>query len=151
LLHQLDLSCTVLTLLTLFSLAIATMELSVWDIQALIANMFSNRETVTCVNLLSNTGQALTSLVEAIQDVSNPTDPLPFLEEALNLFEKCLEYQELQHQEFVEQSAAAEAMGAQEVDTDDGGVSLTSSGPTIGTDSETCTYFPPTFECSTRV
>jgi hypothetical protein len=96
----------------------------------------SKRHSLTCANLLSNTAQALTSFVEALQDASNVTDPLPFLEEALDLFQKCLEHQELQHQEFEEQSAAAAAMGAQEADTDDGGVSLTTG------------YTPPMFECS---
>ncbi|PMD13400.1 hypothetical protein NA56DRAFT_712151 [Hyaloscypha hepaticicola] len=76
-------------------------------------------------DVLFNTAQALTSFVEALQDASNATDPLPFLEEALDLFQKCLEHQELQHQEFEEQSAAAAAMGPQEIDMDDGGVSLT--------------------------
>jgi hypothetical protein len=111
------------------------MEVSTWDIQACIANMFSKRQSVTCANLLSNTAQALTSFVEALQDASNATDPLPFLEEALDLFQKCLEHQELQHQEFEEQSAAAAAMGPQEVDMDDGGVSLT-TGSTMDFDSE---------------
>jgi hypothetical protein len=107
----------------------------------------SKRHSVTCANLLSNTAQALTSFVEALQDASNVTDPLPFLEEALDLFQKCLEHQELQHQEFEEQSAAAAAMGAQEADTDDGGVSLT-TGSTMDFDSENGMYSPPMFECS---
>ncbi|KAE9379636.1 hypothetical protein N431DRAFT_434565 [Stipitochalara longipes BDJ] len=87
-------------------------------------------------DVLFNTAQALTSYVEALQDASNVTDPLPFLEEALELFQKCLEYQELQHREFEEQSAAAFA--AQETDTDDGGVSLT-AGSTMDVDSEPAT------------
>jgi hypothetical protein len=98
--------------------------------------MFSNRQTITCANLLSNTAQALTSYVEALQDASNATDPLPFLEEALELFQKCLEYQELQHREFREQAKAA---AAQETDTDDGGVSLT-TGSTMNVDSEPGMY-----------
>jgi hypothetical protein len=123
------------------------MEVSIWDIQACLSNMFSERQSVTCANLLSNTAQALTSFVEALQDASNATDPLPFLEEALDLFQKCLEHQELQHQEFEEQSAAVAAMGAQEVDMDDGGVSLT-TGSTMDFESEVGMYFPPRFERS---
>jgi hypothetical protein len=123
------------------------MEVSTWGSQAFIAKMFSKRHSVTCANFLSNTAQALTSFVEALQDASNTTDPLPLLEEALDFFQKCLEYQELQHQEFEEQSAAAAAMGAQEADTDDGGVSLT-TGSTMDFDSEGGMYFPPMFECS---
>lgn len=123
------------------------MEVSTWDIQACIANIFSKRQSVTCANLLSNTAQALTSFVEALQDASNATDPLPFLEEALDLFQKCLEHQELQHQDFEEQSAAAAAIGAQDVDTDDGGVSLT-TGSTMDFESEVGMYFLPIFECS---
>jgi len=109
--------------------------------------MSSKRQSVTCANLLSNTAQALTSFVEALQDASNATDPLPFLEEALDLFQKCLEHQELQHQEFEEQSAAVAAMGPQEVDMDDGGVSLT-TGSTMDFDSEIGMYFSPRFERS---
>jgi hypothetical protein len=112
------------------------MEVSVWTIQACISDMFSNRQTITCANLLSNTAQALTSYVEALQDASNATDPLPFLEEALELFQKCLEYQELQYREFREQAKAA---AAQEPDTDDGGVSLT-TGSTMDVDSEPGMY-----------
>jgi hypothetical protein len=112
------------------------MEVSVWTIQACISDMFSNRQTITCANLLSNTAQALTSYVEALQDASNATDPLPFLEEALELFQKCLEYQELQHREFREQASAA---AVQETDTDDGGVSLT-TGSTMNVDSEPGMY-----------
>jgi len=108
------------------------MEVSAWTIQACIYDMFSERETVTCANLISNTAQALTSYVEALQDASNATDPLPFLEESLELFQKCLDYQELQHREFQEQSAAAFA--AQETDMDDGGVSLT-AGSSMDVDS----------------
>jgi uncharacterized membrane protein YccC len=107
------------------------MEVSVWTIQACISDMFSNRQTITCANLLSNTAQALTSYVEALQDASNETDPLPFLEEALEHFQECLEYQERQHREFREQAAAA---AVQEIDTDDGGVSLT-TGSTMDVDS----------------
>jgi uncharacterized membrane protein YccC len=110
------------------------MEVSVWTIQACISDMFSNRQTITCANLLSNTAQALTSYVEALQDASNETDPLPFLEEALELFQKCLEHQERQHREFREQAAAAAAAAVQETDTDDGGVSLT-TGSTMDVDS----------------
>jgi hypothetical protein len=113
------------------------MEVSVWTIQACISDMFSNRQTITCANLLSNTAQALTSYVEALQDASNTTDPLPFLEEALELFQKCLEYQELQHREFRKQAAAAAAV--QETDIDDGGVSLT-TGSTMDVDSEPGMY-----------
>ncbi len=123
------------------------MEVSTWEIQACLANMFSKRQSTTCANLLSNTAQALTSFVEALQDASNATDPLPFLEEALDLFQKCLEHQELQHQEFQEQSAAAAAMDPQEVDMDDVGVSLT-TGSTMDTESEIGTYFTPRFESS---
>ncbi|PMD34398.1 hypothetical protein L207DRAFT_534731 [Hyaloscypha variabilis F] len=83
-------------------------------------------------DVLFNTAQALTSYVEALQDASNATDPLPFLEESLELFQKCLDYQELQHREFQEQSAAAFA--AQETDMDDGGVSLT-AGSSMDVDS----------------
>jgi hypothetical protein len=74
-------------------------------------------------NLLSNTAQALTSYVEALQD-SSTIDPLQHLDEALQLFQKCLKHQERQHREFEEQSAAADALAAQEIDTVDGGVSL---------------------------
>ncbi|KAH8747710.1 hypothetical protein BGZ57DRAFT_916578 [Hyaloscypha finlandica] len=84
-------------------------------------------------DVLFNTAQALTSYVEALQDASNETDPLPFLEEALELFQECLEYQERQHREFREQAAAA-AAAVQETDTDDGGVSLT-TGSTMDVDS----------------
>lgn len=122
------------------------MEVSVWTIQACIYNMFSQRQTIICANLLSNTAQALTSYVEALQDASNPTDPSPFLEEALELFQKCLEYQELQHQEFQEQAAAA---AAQETDTDDGGVSLT-TGSTMDIDSERSMFFPFSFKSTLR-
>ena len=122
-------------------------KVSTWDIQAGITNMFSKRQSVTCANLLSNTAQALTSFVEALQDASSATDPLPLLEEALDLFQKCLEHQELQHQEFEEQSAAAAAMGAQEADTDDGGVSLT-TGSKMDFESENGMYSPTSFECS---
>ena len=124
-----------------------SMEVSAWDNQACIPNMFSKSQSVICANLLSNTAQALTSFVEALQEDSNATDPLPFLEEALDLFQKCLEYQELQHQEFEEQSAAAAAMGAQEAGTDDGGVSLTTDS-TMDFDSENGMYSPPRFEYS---
>jgi hypothetical protein len=108
--------------------------------------MFSHRQTVICANLLSNTAQALTSYVEALQDASNATDPLPFLEEALELFQKCLEYQEFQHQEFREQSAAAARLAEQETDTDDGGVSLT-TGSTMDVDSEPGMHIPLSFDC----
>jgi hypothetical protein len=122
------------------------MDISVWTIQACICNMFSYRQTIICANLLSNTAQALTSYVEALQDASNATDPLPFLEEALELFQKCLEYQEFQHQEFREQSAAAARLVEQETDTDDGGVSLTTSS-TMDVDSEPGMCFSSAFEC----
>lgn len=87
--------------------------------------MFSYKETDISTDLLSNTAQALTSYVEALQDASNTADPLPFLEEALTLFQKCLEYQEIQYREFEEQSAAAAALVAAEIDSDASVVSLT--------------------------
>jgi len=118
------------------------MEVSIWTIQACIYDMFSERQTVTCANLLSNTAQALTSYVEALQDASSTTDPLPLLEEALELFQKCLDHQELQHREYEEQSAAAFA--AQETDTDDGGVSLRGDSG-MDVDSEPGMDFTPAF------
>jgi hypothetical protein len=74
-------------------------------------------------NRLSNTAQVLTSLVEEATEAGNPAsssiDLLPALEEALELFQRCLAVQEYQYTEF---NAQAEALS--EPDPDDGGVTL---------------------------
>ena len=59
-------------------------------------------------DVLFNTAQILTSLVEALtDDRTNIHDPLPFLEEALELFQRCLTLQEFN---FTESLAQQEAM-----------------------------------------
>jgi hypothetical protein len=92
-----------------------------------IQNMFSGCTYLSCTDLLSNTAQALTSYVEALQesDAGGAIDPLPLLEESLELFQQCLSHQEAQHREFQEQVAAAAALETQDHDPEDGGVSLT--------------------------
>lgn len=52
-----------------------------------------------CANLLSNTAQVLTSLAQAID---NTNDPLPLLEEAIELFQRCLTLQEYYHTEYLD-------------------------------------------------
>jgi hypothetical protein len=86
----------------------------------------------------SNTAQILTSFVEALDSArpstsseTEPIDPLPLLEEALNIFQRCLTLQEYQHTESL---AQAEAVSAEpttssadlDPDTEEGGVPLTS-------------------------
>lgn len=73
----------------------------------------------------SNTAQVLTSIVEAISDSQSQVsiDPIPLLEESLELFQRCLTLQELQHTE----SLAQEDFISQEhgePDNEDGGVSI---------------------------
>ena len=72
----------------------------------------------------SNTAQVLTSIVEAISDSPTPIsiDPIPLLEESLELFQRCLTLQELQHTESLAQQEAISQEA--EPDNEDGGVSI---------------------------
>lgn len=57
-------------------------------------------------------------------------DPLPFLEQALEYFQKCLSVQEQQHQEFLSQQAAAADLSS-DMDMEEGGVSLIADPTTV--------------------
>jgi hypothetical protein len=112
-------------------------------IQKNISNMFSNCPCFSCTDLLSNTAQALTSYVEALQesDKGSPVDPLPLLEESLELFQQCLTLQELQYQEYQElqqRVAASSTPDNQDYDPEEGGVSLASTS-SMDIDSELST------------
>jgi hypothetical protein len=99
----------------------------------------------TLLTPTSNTAQILTSFVEALDSArpstfseTEPIDPLPLLEEALNIFQRCLTLQEYQHTESL---AQAEAVSAEpttsadlDQDTEEGGVPLTSQPTDTGGD-----------------
>lgn len=65
---------------------------------------------VCCTDILSNTAQVLTSLVEALTDAKDNSvsqdDQLRLLEEALELFQRCLTIQEFQYAEFQAREAS---------------------------------------------
>jgi hypothetical protein len=99
-----------------------------------------------CTDILSNTAQVLTSLVDALtsastRDTSN-IEPLPLLEESLELFQRCLALQEFHYSE--SQAQAEEAMDTADPsqdsmeipDSEDGGVSLSSGPPSSAQDAE---------------
>ncbi len=70
------------------------------------------RKTLT--KILSNTAQVLTSLSEKISESPLDTSAaLPLVEEALTLFQQCLELQEKQARESASQQQAMEAMIAE--------------------------------------
>lgn len=73
----------------------------------------------------SNTAQVLTSIVETLSDSSTSAsaDPIPLLEESLELFQRCLTLQEFQHTESLAQQ---ESMPDEplEPDNEDGGVPI---------------------------
>jgi hypothetical protein len=84
-----------------------------------------------CANILSNTAQVLTSLAQAFEDTKHYTiDPLPLLEEALELFQRCLTLQEYHHTENLAQEEAMRDEPSSELseipDSEDGGASLSS-------------------------
>lgn len=65
----------------------------------------------TLTKILSNTAQVLTSLSEKISETpSDASAALPLVEEALALFQQCLELQEKQARESASQQQAMEAM-----------------------------------------
>ncbi|KAH8595952.1 hypothetical protein B0O99DRAFT_686466 [Bisporella sp. PMI_857] len=82
-------------------------------------------------DVLFNTAQVLTSLVETLtEDRTNIHDPLPLLEEALELFQRCLTLQEFNYTEsLAQQEAASEDPPVEEPDPEQGGVSLVSNIP----------------------
>ncbi|RDW83437.1 hypothetical protein BP5796_04928 [Coleophoma crateriformis] len=75
---------------------------------------------------LFNTAQVLTSLAEAITDgrAASNEDGLPLLEEAIELFQRCLALQEYQHTESMSQAEGMEAEEPDVPDDEDGGASL---------------------------
>tara|TARA_R110002060_G_scaffold34397_2_gene45274 strand:+ start:883 stop:1416 length:534 start_codon:yes stop_codon:yes gene_type:complete len=87
-------------------------------------------------NILSNTAQILTSLTEKLSESSTDGSTLQLIEEALRLFQLCLEVQEKQAQESAAQAQLAESMMSDTGnepstqfsqvtnDSEDGGISL---------------------------
>ncbi|KAA8647566.1 hypothetical protein EYZ11_007003 [Aspergillus tanneri] len=78
----------------------------------------SHREALTLdqdnADILFNTAQVLTSLAEAITDIKRPADEqlnqaVKFLQEALELFQRCLLLQEMRYTEMQEQIRRIEA------------------------------------------
>ncbi len=107
--------------------------------------MFSGSQFFCCADLLSNTAQALTSYVEALQESDNyGVDALPLLEESLELFQQCLSHQELQYQQFQDQAAAAAALDDQDYDLEDGGALLALTSSSMDIDTETDPSTPST-------
>lgn len=85
--------------------------------------------TECCTDILSNTAQVLTSLVEALQaDRSSSVgkdNAYRLLEEAIELFQRCLTLQEYQFSESQAQQDAMTTSDSDEIpDTEDGGVSI---------------------------
>jgi hypothetical protein len=78
-------------------------------------------------HFISNTAQILTSLAEAINE-SNNGDPLPLLEEALQLFQRCLTLQEHQQTESTIQQQGAMSEDPPS-DPEEGGGSLSQPAP----------------------
>jgi len=83
--------------------------------------------------IFSNTAQCLTSLSEALQDDRSGgprEDSLKLLEEALELFQRCLTLQEYNFSESQAESQSAPEDDAEDMlDTEDSGVSMTDSQP----------------------
>ena len=74
----------------------------------IVKHPVSSQKPETCADILSNTAQVLTSLAQALEDTKDNTiDILPLLEEALELFQRCLTLQEYH---FTENQAQEEAM-----------------------------------------
>ncbi|KAG0646803.1 hypothetical protein D0Z07_6460 [Hyphodiscus hymeniophilus] len=75
-------------------------------------------------DVLFNTAQVLTSIVEAISDSRGISiDPLPLLEESLELFQRCLTLQEFQHTESLTQEESL-SQEFPDSDNENGGVSI---------------------------
>lgn len=102
-----------------------------------------------CTNILSNTAQVLTSLAQAFDDTQNNTvDPLPLLEEALELFQRCLALQEYHHTENLAQEEAMrdstqDLIKSEVPDSEDGGASIASPGSEAPQDERWATIVEP--------
>jgi hypothetical protein len=89
------------------------------------------RTKTPLTDILSNTAQILVSLTEKLAESPSGPAPLHLIEEALRLFQKCLEVQEKQAKDSAAQSQEAQSMFDTEhnsgdvSDTEEGGVAIT--------------------------
>ncbi|TAQ85791.1 hypothetical protein B7494_g5887 [Chlorociboria aeruginascens] len=94
----------------------------------------------------NNTAQVLTSLVEALSDSRSAgnEDNLKSLEEAIELFQRCLALQELHYTMFHVQSEAMDTQDSAHVsDADEGGVSVSDPGSQPPQDDRWATIVEP--------